>query len=168
MGLGAEPPHLESQLKGKAERLSQLTEELDGRGFRVYYFGYRGAGVDGEATWKSEEAKRQHQWEYVAARYKDFMIHYPTVAGFVTDGPGFGYEITPGFSGGGQLFAPLPATSTNRAIADRIGVNLETLNTGSQRVETLLHNLTPDRTESARVCPVLPRCRVSTSDAWPG
>ena len=146
-GLGAEPPQLEARLKDKAERLAQLTEELDGRGFRVYYFGYRGAGVDGEATWASDEAQREHQWDYVAARYKDFMLHYPTVAGFVTDGPGFGYEITPGFSGGGQLFAPLPATSMHLAIADRTGVDLDALQAGSERAEALFHDLTPDRVD---------------------
>ena len=146
-GLDAEPPVLETRLEGKAERLAQLTEELSARGFRVYYFGYVGAGVDGEATWESEAAREAHMWEYVAARYKDFMQHFPTVAGFVTDGPGFGYEITPGFSGGGQLFAPLPSHARHRAIADSLGVDLDALQAGSGRVEAMLHDLTPERVD---------------------
>lgn len=142
-GLGATPPELAPHLTEKAERLALLIEQLSARGFHVYYFGYIGAGPDGAATWTSEEARRAHLWDYVAARYRDFILHYPTLAGFVTDGPGFGYEITPGFGHGGQLFAPLPTDSEHQAIASRLGASLEPMQAAADRVQRLLQGLTP-------------------------
>ena len=146
-GLGATPPELEPGLEDKAAALAQLTEDLAARGFRIYYFGYVGAGVDGPATWESDEAREAHARDYVEARYRDFMRHFPSLAGFVTDGPGFGYEITPGFRGGGQLFAPLPTDPKHRTLAEGLGVDLDAMQAGSERVEGLLHGLTPDRVD---------------------
>ncbi len=142
-GLGATPPELAPGLEGKAERLAALIEQLSSRGMRVYYFGYIGAGPDGPATWASEEAKRAHSWDYVAARYRDYCVHYPTVAGFVTDGPGFGYEITPGFGHGGQLFAPLPIDLAHQEIARSLGVDFAAIQGASDRIRGLIHGLTP-------------------------
>lgn len=142
-GLGATPPELAPHLAEKAARLAALIEDLSASGFRVYFFGYLGAGPDGPATWDSDEARRAHLWDYVAARYQDFRRHYPSVAGFVTDGPGFGYEITPGFRHGGQLFAPLPADPLHQKIANELGADLGAMQQAAERVEELLHALTP-------------------------
>lgn len=142
-GLGATPPELSPGLEGKAAQLATLTAQLSARGFRVSYFGYIGAGPDGPATWVSEEAQRAHRWDYVAARYRDFRLHYPSITGFVTDGPGFGYEISPGFRHGGQLFAPVPADPDHQRIADQVGVDLAAMQRAANRTEGLLHNLTP-------------------------
>lgn len=142
-GLGATPPEFAPHLEGKAKRLATLTEHLSASGFRVYYFGYIGAGPDGPATWISEDAKRAHTWDYVEARYRDFCLHYPSIAGFVTDGPGFGYEITPNFRHGGQLFAPLPTDPDHQAIANDLGVDLGKMQLAADRVQGLLHGLTP-------------------------
>jgi hypothetical protein len=142
-GLGASPPGLAPGLEGKAERLARLIEQLAARGMRVSYFGYIGAGPDGPASWASEEAKQAHGWDYVAARYQDYRRHYPDVAGFVTDGPGFGYEITPGFRHGGQLFGPLPTDPTHRAIARDLGVDLDALQAAADRTRGLVHGLSP-------------------------
>ena len=146
-GLGASPPELAPGLQAKAAGLAQLTEDLSARGFRIYYFGYVGGGVDGVAAWESDEARQAHTWDYVAARYRDFMLHFPSLCGFVTDGPGFGYEITEGFRGGGQLFAPLPTGPQHRAIANDLGVDLDAMQAGSERVQGLLQGLTPDRVD---------------------
>ncbi|HEX5418142.1 MAG TPA: hypothetical protein VFZ25_21000, partial [Chloroflexota bacterium] len=146
-GLGATPPEFAPHLEGKARRLATLTEQMSARGFHIYYFGYLGAGPDGPATWVSEEAKRAHLWDYVAARYRDFCLHFPSIAGFVTDGPGFGYEITPGFRHGGQLFAPLPTDPDHQAIANRLGVDFDAMQAAADRVEGLLHGLTPARVD---------------------
>ncbi|MGH2461336.1 MAG: hypothetical protein ACRDIY_20955 [Chloroflexota bacterium] len=142
-GLGATPPELAPHLVDKAARLATLIEQLSTRGFRVYYFGYIGAGPDGPATWTSDEARRVHLWDYVAARYRDFCLHYPSLAGFVTDGPGFGYEITSGFQHGGQLFAPLPTDQEHQDIASRLGVRLDQMQAASDRTQRLLQGLTP-------------------------
>jgi len=146
-GLGATPPEFAPHLDGKAERLATLTEKLSASGFRIYYFGYIGAGPDGPATWTSEEAKREHAWDYVAARYRDFCLHYPSIAGFVTDGPGFGYEITPNFRHGGQLFAPLPTDPEHQAIANNLGVDFGAMQAAADTVQGLLHGLTPAKVD---------------------
>jgi hypothetical protein len=146
-GLGAKPPELTPEMEAKAERLARLTEQLSAKGMRVYYFGYVGAGPDGAATWESEEAHQAHRWDYVAARYRDFSLHYPRLAGFVTDGPGFGYEITPGFRGGGQLFAPLPTDRAHQGIAQALGVDIVDLQMTSDRLRALLQGLSPEQVD---------------------
>ena len=148
-GLGATPPELPTGLDGKAERLAAMIEQLARKGVRVCVFGYVGAGPDGPATWESEEAIRVHRWDYVEARMRDFMLHFPGLTGFVTDGPGFGYEITPGFTGGGPLtFAPLPTgAEAQRPIAKDLGADWAAMQAASDRLQDRLCGLTPQQVD---------------------
>lgn len=147
-GLGATPPELPPGLDGKSERLGTLIEQLAGKGVRVCIFGYLGGGPDGLATWESDEAHRLHRWEYVEARVRDFMLHFPALSGFVTDGPGFGYEITPGFTGGGPLvFAPLPTDAEAQAVAAELGADLPSMQAASDRLQDRLRGLTPQQVD---------------------
>ena len=147
-GLGATPPELPPGLDHKSERLGALIAQLSGKGVRVCVFGYVGSGPDGPATWDSEEASRAHRWEYMEARIRDFMLHFPSLDGFVTDGPGFGYEITPGFTGGGPLtFAPLPTDAEARAVAADLGADLATMQAASDRLRDHLCGLTPPQVD---------------------
>ena len=147
-GFGATPPDLPPGLDGKSERLADLIEQLSGKGVRVCVFGYVGGGPDGPATWDSEEASRVHRWDYVEARMRDFMQHFPALTGFVTDGPGFGYEITPGFTGGGPLtFAALPTDAEARVVAEDLGVDLATMQAASDRLQDRLRDLTPQQVD---------------------
>ena len=147
-GLGATPPELPPGLDDKAERLATLLAQLAAKGVRVCVFGYVGAGPDGRPTWDSEEARQAHRWDYVDARIRDFMLHFPALAGFVTDGPGFGYEITPGFTGGGALtFAPLRTNAENQALATELGVDLAAMQAASERLQNRLRGLTPQQVD---------------------
>ena len=147
-GLGAKPPELPTGLDGKAERLAALIEQLSSKGVRVCVFGYVGEGPDGVATWDSEEARADHRWDYLEARIRDYMRHFPSLAGFVTDGPGSGYEITPGFTGGGPLtFDPLPTDAQARALADDLGADLATMQAASDRLQDGLRGLTPQQVD---------------------
>ena len=147
-GLGATPPELPPGMDGKSERLGAIIKQLSRKGVRVCVFGYQGAGPDGPATWASEAARQQHRWDYVEARIRDFMLHFPELAGFVTDGPGFGYEISPGFTGGGPLtFAPLPTDAEAHAVAAELGADIARMQAASDRLQGLLCNLTPQQVD---------------------
>jgi hypothetical protein len=147
-GLGALPPELPPGMEDKSERLGAMIAQLAGKGVQVCVFGYGGAGPDGRATWESPEAMHEHRWDYVQARIRDFRLHFPGLAGFVTDGPGFGYEITPGFTGGGPLtFAPLPTDAEARSVADDLGVDLSQIQAASDRLPALLQGLTPQHVD---------------------
>jgi hypothetical protein len=61
----------------------------------------------------------------------------------VTDGPGYGYEITPGFRGGGQLFAPLCTCAHCQEKARTMGMDLAAMQAASERIRQALHELTP-------------------------
>lgn len=143
-GLDAEPPGFPDGLDDKSAQLGRIIEQLSDKGMRVCIFGYLSGGADGKPTWSSADARRTQRWAYAEARARDFMLHFPQLAGFVTDGPGFGYEITPGFTGGGALvFAPLPTDEEARALAQELGVSLEQMQTASDGLQDRLRNLTP-------------------------
>jgi hypothetical protein len=147
-GLGATPPELPPGMDVRSARMGTVIEQLASKGVRVCIFGYGGAGPDGPATWESEEASAAHRWDYVEARIRDFVLHFPALAGFVTDGPGFGYEITPGFTGGGPLsFAPLPTDAEARAVAAELGADLGQMQAASDRLGGLLRGLTPPQVD---------------------
>ena len=147
-GIGCTPPELPPGMEEKSERLGAVIEQLSAKGVRVCVFGYLGDGPDGPATWPSEESRRAHRWEYAEARVRDFLLHFPSLAGFVTDGPGFGYEITPGFTGGGPLtFAPLPTGEEADALAAQIGADLSAMEAASGRLRDCLRGLTPEKVD---------------------
>ena len=143
-GLGCTPPELPSGLEGKSERLGAVIEQLANKEVRVCIFGYLGHGSDGTPTWESDEARQAHRWDYVEARVRDFVLHFPALSGFVSDGPGFGYEITPGFTGGGPLtFALLPTDADALAVAADLGADLAAMQAASDRLSDRLRGLSP-------------------------
>ena len=147
-GLGVTPPGLPSGMEEKSRRLGRIIEQLSSKGMRVCLFGYLGQGSDGGPEWASEEARRAHRWDYVEARVQDFMLHFPSLSGFVSDGPGSGYEITPGFTGGGALTsAPLPKDDDAQELAREIGADLGAMQAASERLHNQLRGLTPAKVD---------------------
>jgi len=141
--LGAVPPDMPVGLESRADGLERLVSQLSEKGFRVYAFGI----PDNPIRWLTDEVgcvNNPRAAEYWRARLRDYRQHYPTLAGCVTDGPGYGYEITPGFRGGGQLFAPLCTCAYCQARAVAMGANLDAMQASSERLHQRLHGLTPD------------------------
>jgi len=145
-GLGVIPPDLPAGAESKAEGLQELVRQLTSRGFRIYTFG----SSDGPLQWLEEQPyciNNPRYDNYAGARLRDYYLHYPTISGCVTDGPGYGYEITPGFRGGGQLFAPLCTCAHCQAQAAALGTDLRTLQAASERLQGMLQSLTPARVD---------------------
>jgi len=145
-GLGVVPPDMPSGLEAKSERLQHLVAELSAKGFRVYTFG----SSDGPERWLEEQRpciNNPRYDGYIGARLQDYYLHFPTIAGCVTDGPGYGYEITPGFRGGGQLFAPLCTCVHCQEKARAMGMDLAAMQAASERIRQALHGLTPTQVD---------------------
>jgi hypothetical protein len=141
-GLGVVPPDLPAGLEAKAERMQRLVAGLSARGMRVYTFG----SSDGPERWLEQEPyciNNPRYDQYIGARLHDYYLHFPSIAGCVTDGPGFGYEITPGFRGGGQLCAPLCKCAHCQAKASALGADLDAMERATRRAQQALHGLTP-------------------------
>jgi|GEM_PF-2414919 len=141
-GMGVIPPDLPAGIEDKAERLQELVRQLTARGIRVYTFG----SSDGVPEWLDEQPyciNNPRYDAYIGARLQDYYLHFPTIAGVVTDGPGYGYEITPGFRGGGQLFAPLCTCPHCQAKAAALGTNLDAMQAAADHLQQMLHSLTP-------------------------
>lgn len=141
-GLGVVPPDLPAGLEAKAERFQQMVARLAAKGVRVYSFG----AADAPAQWLEQPPACINDPRadgYTCARLHDYYRHFPTIAGCVTDGPGYGYEITPGFRGGGQLFAPLCTCVHCHTKARALGVDLAAMQAAATRLQHLLHDLSP-------------------------
>jgi hypothetical protein len=141
-GLGVVPPDMPAGLEAKSERLQRLVAGLSSRGFRVYTFG----SSDGPEHWLEAQPpciNNPRYDGYIGARLQDYYLHFPTIVGCVTDGPGYGYEITPGFRGGGQLFAPLCTCVHCQEKARAMGMNLAAMQAAAERIKQALHGLSP-------------------------
>jgi hypothetical protein len=88
-GLDRRPPEVPSGAEGRVEAVARSFRVAVERGFRIYLhdWGHGGAGRgmnDPQST------------GYAAARTRDVLARFPEVAGLITDGPEWGYEIEPG------------------------------------------------------------------------
>ena len=100
--IGFIPPDLPKEAEEKAERFRMSIRTAE-KGINIYTFGTS----DGSPQWtRDEPPSHQDSVEYIATRLQDYYLNF-SIAGCVLDGPGYGYEIQPGFRGGGQAFAKL-------------------------------------------------------------
>ena len=135
-GIGVEPPDLPKEAYEKAERFKRSIEKAHEKGINVYTFGTS----DGSPKWNVQPTHSLSA-QYTGARLQDYYTNFPTIAGCILDGPGYGYEIQPGFRGGGQAFAKLCTCEECRSKAESMGLDIDQMNAKKEELSNLLHGL---------------------------
>ncbi|MFQ6043092.1 MAG: hypothetical protein ACE5PV_19735 [Candidatus Poribacteria bacterium] len=135
-GIGVEPPDLPKEAEKKAESFRRSIQRAHEKGINVYTFGTS----DGKPRW-TVQPTHSLSAQYTGARLQDYYKNFPMIAGCVLDGPGYGYEIQPGFRGGGQAFAPLCTCEECRSKAESMGLDIDWMNAKKEELQSLLHGL---------------------------